>query len=204
MKFISIALGIATLMTAGCATKQVVQVRDDVPENNFMGIVEMRPAKAAHFMNDLQLGPPMGADIATPNPAVYNFSWFYTRGETLGQHLDAWAHRFAYRFESRIPLGYDPYVQSDGSFVGNLYSAVEDLSYFSDEGRAQFFQYFDAKRLRTKTLQITIYEKERFIRIEQRNRATELTEADSDKNQHQEAERQTRQTAFLAHSQLDK
>lgn len=197
MKILSMVLVMVTLTVTGCASRQTAQYDDAVPENNFKGIVELDAAKHAPFMRDVQLAAPLAADVARPDPALMNYSWFYTRGETYGQHLDAWAHKFAFRFESRIPLGYDPYVQSDGSFTGSLYSALEDLSTFSDEGKASFHQYRDSKRLRTKSLQITVYEKQRYIRVELRNPAAEMAEAERDEKERRENEKLASKSGFL-------
>ncbi len=197
MKSISIVLVLITLFTAGCATRQSAQYHEQAPENNFKGIVDLQPSQPLQFMNQLQLAPPTASDVSQPDPALYNYSWFYTRGQTFGQHLDAWAHRFAFRFESRIPLGYDPYVQSDGSFIGNFNAAIEDLGSFSAEGRAQFVQYHEAKRLRTRTLQITVYEKERYLLVEQRNMQLEAAEAEREQKERLEADRTARWVAFF-------
>ncbi|MFZ6776764.1 hypothetical protein ACO0LD_08010 [Undibacterium sp. Ji83W] len=197
MRVFSMVMVVAALTVSGCATRQTtVQYREVIPENNFKGIVELQAKQPSPFMRDMKLEPPQSADHAKADPVTMNYTWFYDRGLTMGQHLDAWAHRYAFRFESRIPLGWDPYVQSDGSFVGNLYAAIEDLSYFSDEGKNNFHQYQDTKRLRTKSVQITIFEKERYIRIELRDAIAEAAEVQRDEQERLAAEKAAGKTAF--------
>ncbi|BBB63348.1 hypothetical protein UNDKW_5075 [Undibacterium sp. KW1] len=197
MKVFSTVVVMTALAVSGCATRQTTaQYREVIPENNFKGIVELPAKSPSPFMRDMKLEPALAADHAKADPVTMNYTWFYERGQTLGQHVDAWAHRYAFRFESRIPLGWDPYVQSDGSFVGNLYAAMEDLAYFSDEGRNNFHQYQDTKRLRAKSVQITVFEKERYIRIELRDAMAEAAEAQRDEQERIAAERAAGKTAF--------
>gem|GEM_PF-1995116 len=196
MRAFSMIVVMAALVVSGCTTRQTVQYREVIPENNFKGIVEAQAKQSSPFMRNLQLEPAQSADFVKIDPVTMNYAWFYERGQTMGQHLDAWAHRYAFRFESRIPLGWDSYVQSDGSFVGNLYSAIEDLAYFSDEGKNNFHQYHDTKRLRTKSVQITIFEKERYLRIELRDAMAEAAEAQRDEQERLAAEKAAGKTAF--------
>lgn len=167
MKLNTVVSVISLLMLSACAApKPIIVSSPAIPENSFKGIVARSTPEPGLFMREVRLQTQPQGEPAQLQAINLNYVWFYEQRQTLGQHLSAWAHRFAYRFESSLPPGEDPVVKSDGSYVGNLYAAIEDLSFFADQGRSNFMQVGNLKKLSTHTLTITISEAQRYLRIE--------------------------------------
>lgn len=167
MKLNTVVSVISLLMLSACAApKPIIVSSPEIPENSFKGIVARSTPEPGLFMREVRLQTQPQGEPAQLQAINLNYVWFYQQRQTLGQHLSAWAHRFAYRFESSLPPGADPVVKSDGSYVGNLYAAIEDLSFFADQGRSNFMQVDNVKKLSTHGLLITISETQRYMRIE--------------------------------------
>ncbi len=170
MKLHSIVSLLFLVTLGACATRQVyVGQTEHIPDNNFQGIVAKTVREPALFIRELKLNPIPVSESAKVEPVTLNYVWFYERNQTLGQHLDAWAHRFGYRFDRALPLSSDPMVKSDATFVGNLYAAIEDVSALAGQGRASFLQVQGNKKLYTQGLIITLSEEKRYLRLEQRS-----------------------------------
>lgn len=175
------AIPLLFMLLNGCAVKQSTPSAIVTnPEASFRTALHKEPAQPDFSMRSLGLQNQANQEIAKTHPVTLNYVWFYERGQTVGQHLDAWARRFAYQFNSQVKISDDPIVKSDASFAGNFYAAIEDLSYFAGQGRASFLQYQDTKRLQAGNLLISISESRRSIDYEViRTQAMPVSAADS-------------------------